>query len=167
MSTVRFVRIVAALAVAAATAGVSASSMRASSKDSIDDVVKAGQQGGLELDRLLNAVTAKLASATAASKPQLEAQVAAIRKAQGLAGRLGRDRTFAKQVLDLSLKGDKSGLGTAWTGELGPGVEIRTIRDWSVLAYYTVNGYTWEVCISSDASCGGKYATHEMIGKAR
>ena len=160
-------RTAVALAAAVGLALGATSAARADSKDTVDDVIKAGRQAGTEFTTLLNDLTRKAASATAQTKPQLEAQVAALKKIQPLPGRLASDRTFAKEVLDLSLKSDKAGLGALWSKTLGTDVQIRDIKDWMVYVIYEVNGYRWEACISSDASCGGKYASHEMLGKAR
>jgi len=129
--------------------------------------VKAGREAGIELTALVNDLTRKGASATGETKQQLDAQVAAVKKIQPLVARLESDRAFAKQALDFSAKSDKSGLAALWTKTLGLPLEVRDIKDWSVYAIYVVNGYSWEVCISSDASCGGSYAYHRMLGKAK
>lgn len=161
-------RVVSAVTLAVGLALLQTPAPRAAQqKDTVDDVVKAGRQAGAEFSTLASDLARKAASANAQTKPQIDAQIAALKKIQPLVGRLGSDRAFAKEVFDLSVKPDKPGLSSLWSRTLGSPIEIRDIKDWQVYAIYTVNGYSWEVCLSSDASCGGTYGYHRMIGKAK
>lgn len=158
MSHRAFRRILVAVALAVGVAAWSAAVMRAAprSRDTVDDVVKAGQQGSLRLTRLLNDLTKQAGQGDASAKEKTSARIAGAKKIQPLLARLAHDRAFAKQVFDLSEKNDRQGLGALFGRELGVEVRIQEIKDFTLFTEFSLSGHTYHVCVSSDANCGGE-----------
>lgn len=146
---------------------MTASSVIADTKDTADDVMRAGKQASADIAKLLGDVRQRAASADAKTKPDFDNEIKLLNKLQTLFGRMRSDRAYATQILNLSLKNDKQGLGALWQSNApGSAFQIREIRDWSVYAIIEVDGYLYELCVSSNSSCGGK-AIITPIGKAK
>ena len=128
----------------------------ADNKDTPEDVMRAGKQASAEITRLLGELKQRIGNANAGAKTDLNNQITTLTRLQALMLRLGQNRTFAAQVLDLSLKTDKTGLAALWQREAaGCKFEIREIKDWSVYAIVEADGYLYEVCACSNSCCGG------------
>lgn len=151
-----FGRFMIATTLAAGVAVWSGSVMRAAppAPDTVEDVIKAGHEGGIELTRLLGDLSQQVSRADATAKGKLNARIAALRKIRPVIARLEHDRAFARQVYDLSQKNDKAGLGALWGRELGLPVEVRDVRDFLLFASFSVGDYTVGVCVSSVKVCG-------------
>jgi len=128
----------------------------ADTKDTPEDVMRAGNQASAEITRLIGELKQRLGAANADAKTDLNNQITTLTRLQALMSRLGQNRTFATQVLDLSLKADKAGLAALWQREAaGCKFQIREIKDWSVYALVEADGYLYEVCACSNSCCGG------------
>ena len=139
----------------------------ADTKDTVDDVMKAGKQASTDSAKLLSDLKQRLSGADSKNKPDLENEIKLVARLQPLFSRIGNDRAYATQILNLSLKNDKQGLGALWqSGAQVSAIQIREIRDWSVWGIIEVDGYLYEMCISSNSSCG-KGAIFTPIGKAK
>src|SRR5690242_4894164 len=88
-----------AVVAVALSAGLGAAGLegRAVRPDTWQDVATAGRLAGQDLNRLNAELTQKSAKADAKTKPQVEAQLAALRKIQPLINKLERDQNFAKE----------------------------------------------------------------------
>ena len=139
----------------------------ADTKDTPDDVMKAGKQASADASKLLGDLRQRFSAADAKTKPDLDNEIKLVTKLQPLFSRMGSDRAYATQVLNLSLKNDKQGLGALWqSGAQGSAFQIRDIKDWYVYAIVEADGYLYEVCISSNSSCSGK-GIITPLGKAK
>lgn len=146
---------------------MTASSGIADTKDTADDVMRAGKQASADAARLLGDLKQRSSSADSKTKLDIEIQIKALTKLQPLFSRIGSDRAYATQILNFSLKSDKQGLGAFWQkGVLGSSFQIREIKDWYVYAIIEVDGYLYEMCMSSNNTCGGK-GIFTMLGKAK
>lgn len=144
------------------------SSGMADSKDTPETVMATGKAASAEVNKLLIELKQQAGKADPAAKAEINLQVDGLMKIQALYDRMGRDRAFASQMLALSLKKDNAGLGALWQQEIpGSKIQIREIKDFNAYVVYEVNGYLWEACVCSNACCGGTYAYHRMIGKAK
>lgn len=138
----------------------------ADTKDTADDVMRAGKQASADSAKLLSDLKQRLSSADVKTKTDLENEIKFVGKLQPLFSRMGTDRAYATQILNLSLKNDKPGLGSLWqSGAQGSAFQIKEIKDWFVYALVEADGYLYEVCISSNNTCGGK-AIITLLGKA-
>ena len=157
----------ATLSLLAAALLMTASSGIADTKDTVDDVMKAGKQASADATRLLSDLRQRSSSADSATKPGIDSEIKALGKLQPLFNRMGSDRAYATQILNFSLKSDKQGLGAFWQKDvLGSSFQIREIRDWYVYAIIEVDGYLYEMCMSSNNTCSGK-GIFTMLGKAK
>jgi hypothetical protein len=137
--------------------------LRADSKDTPEVVIKAAQDASFGVAQLLSDLTQRAGRAGATAKADINSQINAVRKLQALITHLGQDRAFAKQVLDLSVKNDKVGLGALWGREVGGRCEIRNIQDWWVYGLICTNGWLYEACLG--AGCKG--AVFTLTGKCK
>lgn len=146
---------------------MTASSGIADTKDTVDDVMKAGKQASADAGKVLSDLRQRAAGADAKTKPDIESAIKAVGKLQPLFSRMGSDRAYATQVLNLSLKNDKQGLGAFWQKDVpGSSFQVREIKDWYVYALIEVDGYLYEMCVSSNGTCGNK-GVFTPLGKAK
>src|SRR5262245_57720743 len=128
----------------------------ADTKDTPEDVMRAGNQASAEIARLIGELKQRIGAADAGAKTDLNNQITTLSRLQPLMSSLGQNRTLAAQVLELSLKSDKTGLAALWQREAaGCKFQIREIKDWSVYAIVEADGYLYEVCACSNSCCGG------------
>jgi hypothetical protein len=149
------IRMATAVVLALGLAAGSGAAMSASQKDTVEDVVKAGRDGGLGLNKLQSELTTKArGEKDPKAKDRIDAQLEALRKVRPFLARLERDRAFAKQVLELAAKNDRAGLGTLVGREIQAQTQIRDIRDFFLMGHFKLMKYEVAFCISSDSICG-------------
>jgi hypothetical protein len=125
----------------------------ADKKDTPEDVMRAGKLASAEITRLIGELRQRAGNADAKTRADLNNQITALTRLQPLMSRLGQNRSFAAQVLDLSLKNDKPGLAALWEKEAaGCKFQIREIRDWWFYGVFEVDGHLYEVSAGSDTS---------------
>src|SRR5262245_6227922 len=107
------------------------SSVFADTRDTPDDVMRAGKQASADAAKLLSDLKQRSSSADSKTKPVIDNEIKALTKLQPLFSRMGSDRAYATQILNFSLKSDKQGLGAFWQKDvLGSSFQIREIKDW-------------------------------------
>jgi hypothetical protein len=151
MPTHRVIRMATAFVTAAGLAAALGALPHASSKDTVNDVVKAGREGGAAATRLQADLSARAASE---KDPKARAQIAdrleVLARIRPFLARLARDQAFAKQVLDLAQRNDTPALTGLLRREGGSSGQIVAVADFSLKGTFTLNGTTYDVCVYSD-----------------